>query len=206
MRITIGNWVLLMSVGLAASASAQQPQKPATFYTDLSATYAAERSETVPGNCCFWLQGGGVDAALTLWNGLGVAAALTGDHASSVAPGTDVNKLAYLVGPRYTHTAWRVRDNAHSIPHYQIYGQGLFGGAHGFDGVYPSGSSTANSANAFSLLAGGGVNYFPARNLGLRLLELSYVRTQLSNGASNSQNDLRLAFGVTVHIQHESQR
>jgi len=200
MRKTICKKVLLVSVCLVAAAPAQQAQKPAPFYTDLSVTYAPERSEIVPGKCCFWMQGGGADAALTFRKGFGIAAALTGDHASAFLPGVDLNKIAYLGGPRYTHTVWTSHSGAAVTPHYQIFGQGLFGGVHGFDGVYPTTSSPTSSANAFSLQAGGGFNYFFTRNLGLRVLEVDYVRTQLPNHASNSQNDLRLAFGVTFHI------
>ena len=207
MRKTICKKVLLVSVCLAsvclvAAATAQQSQKkPAPASADLSVTYAPERSEIVPGNCCFWMQGGGADAAVTFWKGLGVSAALTGDHASAFAPGADVNKIAYLGGPRYTYTAWSSHTNAEATPHYQIFGQGLFGGVHGFDGIYPTASSTTSSANAFSLQAGGGFNYFFTKSLGLRVLEVDYVRTQLPNNASNSQNDLRLSFGVTYHLR-----
>jgi len=202
MRRTICKKVLLVSVCLvaAATAPAQQSQKPAPLYTDLSATYAPERSEIAPGNCCFWIQGGGADAAVTFWKGLGISAALTGGHASAYVPGVDLNKIAYLGGPRYTYTAWTSHTTAAATPHYQIFGQGLFGGVHGFDGVYPTTSSTTPSANAFSLQAGAGFNYFFTKNLGLRVLEVDYVRSQLPNGASNSQNDLRLAFGVTYHL------
>jgi hypothetical protein len=34
----------------------------------------------------------------------------------------------------------------------------------------------------------------------VRLLEADYVRTQLPNNYSQSQNDVRLAFGVTYHF------
>jgi hypothetical protein len=201
MRKTICKKVLLVSVCLvAATALAQQSQEPAHFYTDLSVTYAPERSEIVPGKCCFWMQGGGADAAVTFWKGFGVAAAFTGDHASAIAHGVDLNKIAYMGGPRYTYTAWTSHSGASATPRFQIFGQGLFGGVHGFGGAYPTTSSTTPSANAFLLQAGGGFNYFFTKNLALRALEVDYVRTQLPNDASNSQNDLRLAFGVTYHF------
>src|SRR5580658_2054034 len=159
MRNTICKKVLLASVCLvAAGAPALQSQKPAPFYTDLSVTYAPERSVIVPGNCSFWMPGGGADAAVTFWKSFGVAAALTGDHASAFFPGVDLNKIAYLGGPRYTYTAWTSHSGAAATPHFQIFGQGLFGGVHGFDGVYPTASSPTSSANAFSLQAGGGFN------------------------------------------------
>lgn len=198
--LPVSVWFASVCLVAAATAPAQQPQRRAPFSADLSITYAPERSEIVPGKCCFWMQGGGADAAVTFWKGLGISAALTGDHASAFVPGVDVNKIAYMGGPRYTYTAWTSHAGAAATPHYQIFGQGLFGGVHGFDGDYPTASSATPSANAFSLLAGGGFNYFFTRNLGLRVLEADYVRTQLPNDASNSQNDLRLSFGVTYHV------
>lgn len=201
MRKTICKKVLLVSVCfVAAMATAQQPQRPVPFYADLSVTYASEKTEIAPGSCCFWMQGGGVDAAVTLWKGFGVAAAFTGDRASNFAPGVDLNKIAFLGGPRFTYTAWNGHTRAAAPPHYQIFGQGLFGGVHGFNGVYPGTTSTTSTANAFTIQAGGGFNYFFTKNLGLRVFEVDYVRTQLLNGASNSQNDLRLAFGLTYHF------
>ncbi len=206
MLTTFCSKVLLVSVCLLATAPRQYAQEPRRVSTDLSVTYAPERSKIAPGNCCFWMQGGGADAAVTFWKGLGVAAVFTGDHASNFAPGVDLNKLAYMGGPRYTYTVWTSNSGIAATPRYQVFAQGLLGGVHGFSGVYPSETSVVPSANAFSILAGGGFNYLFTRNLGLRLLEVEYARTQLPNGASNAQNDLRLAFGVTYHIGSSAPR
>ena len=198
MRTSIPERALLVSVCILAGAAgwAQQSQKPAVS-TDLGITFATERSEVMANDCCFWFKGGGADAAFTFGKGWGIAATLTGDHAANVAPGVDVNKISFLAGPRYTWTAW-TGANQHRL---QIYGQGLFGVAHGFDGVYPSGNNIASSANSFAIQAGGGLNFYFSRHWGLRLLELDYVRTAMPNGADDVQNDMRLAFGVTYHIQ-----
>jgi outer membrane protein OmpA-like peptidoglycan-associated protein len=166
----------------------------------LGVTYAPERTELTPGQCCVWLQGGGADAAVTFWKGFGLAASLTGDHASNATPGVDINKVAFLAGPRYTYTSWVTPTGAASTPHYQIFVQGLFGGVHGFDGLYPGSSTTTSSASSLALQAGAGFNLFLTPHLGLRLLEADYVRTELPNDASNAQSDLRLAFGVVYHI------
>jgi outer membrane protein OmpA-like peptidoglycan-associated protein len=167
---------------------------PAAVSTDLAVTFATERSQVVPSVCCFWFKGGGVDAAVTFWKGFGIAASLTGDHASNVTPGVDVSKIAFMAGPRYTWTGANHRR-------LQIYAQGLFGEAHGFDGLYPATGAATSSANSLAIQAGGGLNLYLNRNWGLRLLEADYVRTALPNAADNVQNDMRLAFGVTYHIQ-----
>jgi len=70
---------------------------------------------------------------------------------------------------------------------------------HAIDGVYPSSSGPASTANAFSLQTGAGVNVFLTPRFSLRLIQAEYVRTDLPNGAGNDQNDLRLSFGVVFH-------
>jgi hypothetical protein len=196
MRISVCGKVLLVSVFVAASTSLW-----AQAQIDMSLTYAAERAQIAPGNCgCFWLQGGGADVALTFWKGFGAAASLTGDHVSNYAPGLDINKIAYLGGPRYTHTVWTRGAGAAQRPRMQIFGEALFGGVHAFSGAFPSSAGITTTANSFALQTGGGINLFLSRSIGVRLLEADYVRTQLPNNYSQSQNDVRLAFGVTYHF------
>ena len=201
MRISVCGKVLLASVFAVASPSlwAQALQGPA--FVDMSVTYAAERAQIAPGNCsCFWLQGGGADVALTFWKGFGAAASLTGAHVSNYAPGLDINKIAYLGGPRYTHTVWTRGAGSGQRPRLQIFGEALFGGVHAFSGAFPSSVGITTTANSFALQTGGGINLFLSRSIGVRLLEADYVRTQLPNNYSRSQNDVRLAFGVTYHF------
>jgi len=178
----------------------QAPSAPrqSNVSTDLGITYDAERAQLAPGTCgCFWLQGGGVDGAVTFWKGLGIAATFTGDHASNVTPGVDVNKISFMAGPRYTYTAW---GTAGEKPRFQIYGQGLFGGVHGFDGVYPTSSGVESTASSFAIQAGGGVNIFLTRHIGVRVVEASYIRTELPNDGNDTQSDLRLGAGLVYHF------
>jgi hypothetical protein len=54
--------------GMGAWAQASSAVQQSQVSTDLAVTYSLERSELAPGDCgCFWLQGGGVDAAVTFW-------------------------------------------------------------------------------------------------------------------------------------------
>jgi hypothetical protein len=164
-------------------------------------TYAAERAEQAPGNCgCFWLGGGGTDAAATFYKGLGIAASLSGDHAANVEPGADVNMIVFLAGPRYTWNTSRWLERSARGHQTQIFGQWLFGGVHAFNGIFPSGEATTASADAFAMQAGGGLTLALNKRLGVRLLQVDYQRTALPNNASNTQNDLRLAFGVTWRL------
>jgi hypothetical protein len=171
-----------------------------TISTDVAVTYAPERAQIAPGNCgCFWLNGGGVDAAATFWKDIGVAASFTGSHASTVAPDVEVNKIAFTAGPRFTYT-WPSRAVVTGQRNVQIFGQGLFGAVHGFDGVYPTSFGVTSSVNSLAIEVGGGLNLLLTRNLGVRLLKAEYVRTALPNNASNTQNDIRLSFGLVLHL------
>ncbi len=203
MQVLILKRWLVTGVCMVAGAAcwAQQnprPQPVNSISTDIGVTFAVERSQTVPNQCCFWMKGGGVDGAVTFWKGLGLAAALNGDRGANVQPGVDVNKLSLLGGPRYTWTWWNQGGIA-TRPRLQLFAQGLLGGAHGFNGVYPAPGAVNSAARAFAVQTGGGLNYFLTPHFGLRLIEADYVRTTFPNAAGNAQNDLRLSFGVVYH-------
>jgi hypothetical protein len=205
MRISIRGKVLLVGACILTGAAgwaqqSQNPVAPAKVSTDLAITFAAERSQVVPGQSNFWFKGGGADAAVTFRNGLGIAASLTGDHASNVTPGVDANKITYLGGPRYTYTAWQDHAGAADNRRLQVFAQGLFGWVHGFDGLYPATSGATASAKSMAMQVGGGLNLYITRNFGVRILQADYVRMALPNAAANAQNDLRLSFGLTYHI------
>jgi len=205
MRRSISRSMLLVSecVLSAAILCGQQGPRLAKLEPvsiDLGVTYSLERAQVAPNQNRFWLQGAGADASMTYWKGLGIAASLTGNHASNVSSGVDVNKISYLVGPRYTYHLWAKSTGVTAAPRVQVFGQGLFGGVHGFGGVYPTSTSTTSSASAFAFEVGGGADYYLTSNWGLRLFEASYVRTALPNNSADVQNDLRLAFGLTYHV------
>jgi hypothetical protein len=188
-----------VAVGLCSgSASAQNPAANSPAALEVAITYAGERAQIAPGTCgCFWLQGGGADAALALWKGFAASASLTGDHASSYYSGFDVNKITYLFGPRYTYSGGRIRAIKHQA---QIFGEALFGGVHAFNGAFPTSTGLAPSANSFAMQVGGGINLVLLSRVGIRVFQADYVRTDLPNNYSKSQNDLRLAVGVTYRV------
>ena len=203
MRISNRGKVLLVGACLLAGSVvwAQQSQKPVKqVSTDLAFTFAFERAQIVPNVCCFWLKGAGADASFNLWKGLGAAVALNSGTAANVEPGVDMNKISFLAGPRYTRTAWQGHATAADNRRLQVFGQGLFGRTHGFNGYYPAMPAATSSAGSLAVQAGGGLNFYLTRNFGLRLLEADYVRTELPNSTSGVQNDLRLSAGVTWHI------
>jgi hypothetical protein len=192
-----GACMLAPAAGRAQSAS-KAPVKPKLTF-DLAVTYNVEQGELAPGNCgCFWLQGVGVDGAVSLRNGLGIAAAFNTGRATNVVPGINVEKVQYLAGPRYTNTAHG--KAADPLARLQLFGQALFGGVHAYNGAYPSPTGLNSDAGSYAIEAGGGANVLLAKGIGLRVVEVDYVRNALPNNASNTQNDVRIAFGITRHF------
>jgi hypothetical protein len=51
--------------------------------------------------------------------GLGVAGAVTGEHANQ-APGMHIDKIAYVLGPRYT---FALRSPHAGLPSVQLFGE-----------------------------------------------------------------------------------
>ena len=188
---------ILVCASFTSIAHAQAPGQSNGFRvssTDIAATFTVERAKLQGSPCsCFWLKGGSAEGAVTFYHGLGAVVSLTAEHASNIAPGVNLGLLSYMVGPRYTFTP------ARSL---RIYGEGLVGGAHGFDSVFPGPSSSTFSATSFSTQVGVGSDIAIHNGFGIRLFEADYVHTSLPNNGSNSQNDLRLSFGLSYRSAH----
>jgi outer membrane immunogenic protein len=202
MRTLIFRGVCALSVCLWANAAGwaqpgQRPSQPEKVSTDVAIVFAGELSRPDPSLGSFWFKGGGVDAAVTFWKGFGVAATLTGDHASNIFPGVDENKIAFMAGPRYTFTAWKGHGGAGDSRRLQLFGQGLVGVAHGFDTQFSNGTT---GANLLAIETGGGLNFYITRHFGIRPIEVEFVRTQIGATGFSTQNDMRVASGVTYHF------
>jgi hypothetical protein len=200
MSAIIRSGVLLLGAVLSMDLVAQAQQKPASTYTtdvDIAITYVAERAKLASVDCgCFWLNGGSGNFAMTLLHGLGVAANLTGEHASNIGTGIDLDKVMFAMGPRYTYST---KLPVGKRPGIAVYGEGLFGGIHGFNTTFPSSTGTIGAASSFAMQFGGGLDLRFARHIGIRAVEADYVRSTLPNNAGNVQNDFRLAGGVSFH-------
>jgi peptidoglycan-associated lipoprotein len=158
-----------------------------------------ERAQVANVGCgCFWLQGGSTDVAVPFYRGLSIVGSFGGGSVSNIHPGgAGLSKLTYLGGPRYTF------DTSHfaGVPNGpQIFGEALFGGAHGFSSTFPAVGAVPTSANSFAMQFGGGVDLPLAKGIGVRLIEADYVRTSFPNNGSNTQNDLRIAFGISYNF------
>lgn len=199
--------VLLFGGTLFVSYVAQgQQQKPVSngqpTDIDVAVTYVAERAKVATIDCgCFWLNGGSTDVAFTFFHGLGVAANLTGEHASDIQSGVDLDKVMFAVGPRYTYSLekWKNRYlGSHGIA---VFGEGLIGGVHGFNSVFPSSKGIQGAASSFAIQVGGGMDLRVSKTVGIRAFEADYVRSTLPNNGDDVQNDLRLAGGISFHFR-----
>ena len=200
LREIAGVWILVtLTMGVAAAQGASHDSALARAKPDnIAITYHAERAKTVLGGCnCFWFQGASVDATWNAWNHLGIAAQLSGGHASNVGPGVDVSKIDFLFGPRYT---WRPAQWKYNRYLPSLFGEFLLGGVHAFDTVIPTSSGTTSSATAFSFQTGAGANLWLTSRFGIRLLQLDYVHSTLPNAGNSTQNDFRIASGVTWRL------
>lgn len=151
-----------------------------------------EQVAQVNGNR-FWMKGGSLEGAATFWKGIGIAANLTGEHASNIQNNVGLSKIAFMAGPHVTVNTSRLTKNH---PTY-LFGEWLFGGVHAFDSTFPGTSTVASSAGGFSTQVGGGLDISLKHGIALRVPEVDYVHTTLSNNGSNSQNGLRIACGLS---------
>lgn len=195
------NSVLLLGALTMSLTGLTQQKAPSTTTTDLAITYVAERAKVASIECgCFWLEGGSMNAAVTFYRGLGVAANITGGHASSVTPGVDLDKVSFMMGPRYTF-----RPGNHNLSRHgevRIFGEGLIGGVHGFNTIFPSPGGVAGAGSSFVFQVGGGLDWTIWKHVGIRLVEADFVRSTLPNGTDDTQHDLRLAAGISFHFRN----
>jgi hypothetical protein len=184
MRSLFGKVALLMGACMFVTLGAQAER--ATL--DVALTYDASQANIVPGNN-FWMQGGSVQAHAQFWRGWGVVADVAGLETGNVhGGGVGLSLVTATFGPRYTRTFAHRR--------YALFGQVLAGEANGFDSVFPAVNGVESSADGLALKIGGGVNVGLSRHLAVRAFEADWLRTQLPNGTTGVQNNLRLGAGL----------
>ena len=189
----------LCLAGLPAHAQAESAASGPDSNVYVAVTYAGSFSNHTDGNR-FFLNGGAVQLHAPFHKGLAVEAAATGLHSggstSTVAP-LDLVILAF--GPSYT---------IHPRPRLAIFGEVLFGEADGFHSTFSYASGPSNdpnygidvSASSLALQAGGGADLHLKHRLGIRAVQVDYLRTQLPNGITNVQNNIRVAAGLTFRL------
>jgi hypothetical protein len=184
--------VALLPAGLWAQQKNKQSQE-----VDLAITYSAQRSNLTTGNS-FWAQGGGAELTATSYHGLGMAANITGTHAANISSsGVGLTLVTATFGPTYTWTVPRHRN----VPRqWRFFGESLIGIANGVDSVFPDPSGAQSDASSLALQIGGGADLDLSPHFAVRLFHADWLRTQLPNGTTNIQNNLRLGAGIVFRF------
>ena len=165
---------------------------------DIAGTIIFEHSQIAQKNGNrFWPKGGGVNAAFTVWKGVGLAVDVSGEHASNIQNGVNLGKFSVMAGPRYTFNLVRPGEAAFGEHRPRAFVQGLFGPTHAFDSLFPGPTSLSTSANALSIKLGGGVDVPMSHNFAVRAFEMGWIHSDYSNAAADVQNDFRIGFGLT---------
>ena len=183
---------LLLTLGFAAIMP-QLARAQSGSLVDVGVDYNYVRSNAPAGGCgCFSLNGGSGWVAFNFRRSLGIVGEIASQHASNIySTGGDLTLTSFLAGPRYTWNGAR---------RFAPFAQVLLGGAHAGGVLAPDNSGLAGSANAFAMIAGGGLDIHLTRRIGLRALEADYYLTRFDNGADDHQNNLRIAAGVIIRL------
>lgn len=198
-----GGMLLLGALSFSLLAQAQQPDDKVRLQsTDVAVTYSAEGGKVAPSKSDrFWMHGGSAEAAFTLYRGFGLAVNVNGEHGSGIAPGVDVSKVSFVIGPRYSYNTTRFTERWLKTRSTSVFGETLVGAVHAFNGLFPAhGGGLKSSTDAFAAQIGGGMNVSLAKGFGLRPFQMDYIYTALPNNGSDAQHDIRLSIGVTYHI------
>jgi peptidoglycan-associated lipoprotein len=160
---------------------------------EVSLGYDYLRANAPPGQCgCFSMNGFSGEFATGVGHGFSMVADVGGYHQGNVnSSGLSLWVVSYLFGPRLSY-----RRSKHWTPFAQF----LAGGAHGSGTLYGTTAGASGSANAFSLSAGGGLDWNATRHLSMRLFQVEYLNTRLPNASNNIQNNLRVTAGVVFRF------
>lgn len=183
-------FLVVSGFSIKAGAQSQHQAGPLEF----AVSYNAIRANAPPGGCaCFYMQGGRAEVDFRLHHWLSAVAEVGGAHANKInSSGDSVGRITYLVGPRVTYRSNR---------RFSGFAQTLFGGAHGFDGYFPSPTNSSSTANSISFSTGGGMDLSLSDHLAVRILQADYLYTQLPNAAGDRQNNLRIGAGIVFRIR-----
>lgn len=160
----------------------------------VSVGYSKVRTNAPPSACnCFGADGGYAAAAYSLFPWLRIAGEVTGSHANHISPlGQNLTLLTYTAGPQIVLPFGR----------FEVFGHGLFGGAHGSDSYFPSGTTATTSATSFAIVAGGGLDIGLTRHFGVRAAQVEYLRTTFPNASNNEQNHTIYSAGLLMRFGH----
>ena len=181
-------FVVTLLLSLSLTTHAQRPQN--TF--DAYATFSEMRANAPVGGCgCFWMAGGagGVSVPLAQFSAVAEAGGNTTGHIPGFNTGLS---LFYGLG------GLRMRVPTHTK--FQPFGQGLFGGVHGFDGYFPApvGKLPTSYDTSFTLTVGGGLDIAVSKHVWIRAIQADYFYSELRNLQGDRQNQFRIGAGIVL--------
>ena len=192
MKTTALVLVAILQAAIPLCAQVPPSRTPGPARLEVTLAYSTLRSDTIPGGSgTIWMQGGKAEFRAAFSNNFGLVGEIAGYHASDInSAHEDISLVSYLVGPRLS---WRVHR-------FTPFAQGLIGGVHGFDAIFPSLSHSTNAPDAFAMAAGGGVNIDLSRHFRFAAFQADYFLTALPNNSTNRQNSLRLGSGIVFKL------
>ena len=160
---------------------------------EVGGEYSFVNTNAPPGGCgCFSMNGGTGWFAYNLFPNLAVIGEIGGEYASNIDhTSADLTLTSFLGGARYSRRGFK---------EMAPFGQLLLGGAHASGALTPTSSGQSSSANAFAMVAGGGMDLEMSRHWKVRLIEVDYFLTRFDNGSNDHQNNLRVSLGVAYRF------
>jgi opacity protein-like surface antigen len=165
-------------------------QRPANTI-DAYATFSEMRANAPVGGCgCFWMSGGTGGFSVPVWRNFSAVVEAGGNHTDHIPRFNTGLSLFYGMGG--------VRMRVPNHTRFQPFGQGLFGGVHGFDGYFPDqvGKLPTSYDTSFALAVGGGLDIALSRHIWIRALQADYFYSELRNLQGDRQNQFRIGAGV----------
>ena len=176
---------------LSAAALAQRPANKMDTYFTLSEM----RANAPVGGCgCFWLNGGLGGFSVPVWRNFS-AVVEAGGHTTGHIPNFNTGlSLFYGMG------GLRMRVANHT--RLQPFGQGLFGGVHGFDSYFPApvGKLPTSYDTSFALAVGGGLDVTVSKHIWIRAVQADYFYSELRNIQGDRQHQFRIGAGVLFRV------
>ena len=155
------------------------------------AVFSEMRANAPVGGCgCFWMAGAHGGFSLPVWRDFSVVIEAGGHHTDQIPDFNTGLSLFYGMGG--------VRRRIANHTRFQPFGQGLFGGVHGFDSYFPApvGKFPTSHDSSFALTVGGGLDVAVSRHIWIRAVQVDYFYSQLRNIDGNRQNQFRIGTGV----------
>lgn len=198
MRFNPAAPLLMVILGLPlahAQVGAYDPTPIVPRFT-LAGEYNYIRANAPPASCnCFSLNGGDIQAGVTIRYWLRAVADVGGAHANAIGSlGQNLTLFTYMGGPEIVFHGRRIETFAH----------GLVGAAHASDSYFPTATTYSTSANSFAYKAGGGFDFALSHLLAVRVVEVNYLHTGLPNGMGNSQSHLTIGAGIVLRLHNRS--